>query len=88
MSSFNNSFSMSGSDEDMANALRSFIQTSEEAISHYDFVLKDISSSISNPVLEATKGPSITFLKSMKQQWVNFRNSLCQDLQMLEGDNK
>lgn len=85
MDSFNNSFSISGSNKDMANVLKSFIESSEEVISHYDFVIKDISSTISNPVLETTKGPTIMFLKTMKEQWVNFQKDVKSDLEALEN---
>ena len=42
----------------------------DEAISHYDFVIEDLSSDIYNPVLQREKGPVIDFLKRMRQEWL------------------
>ena len=68
MNNFDTSFSIAGSDEDLISALKSYIASSDEVIAHYDFVINDISSHIANPVLEANKGPSVAFLKKMREQ--------------------
>ncbi|MBQ8248056.1 MAG: hypothetical protein IJZ42_13090 [Lachnospiraceae bacterium] len=79
-----NSFAITGSDEAIIAVIKSSIKLSNEVIAHYDFVINDISSTISNPILEANKGPSIAFLKDMREQWINFRKQLRSDLESLE----
>lgn len=48
--------------------IRSTIDSCNTVLEHYDFVLNDISSDISNPVLQATKAPTIAFLKEMRKE--------------------
>lgn len=61
---------------DQASFLQTAITCYNEAIEHYSFVIDDISSEIYNPVLNASKGPVITFLKEMRQQWVKCREDI------------
>ena len=54
--------------------IKSSIESSNEVLKHYDFVIKDISSHISDNQLEATKGPTIEFLNKMRKNWLSFKN--------------
>lgn len=60
--------------------LKSVIQSSNTILEHYSFVLSDISSHISDPTLEATKGPTIEFLTAMQSKWEEFRDDAIQKL--------
>lgn len=80
-----NRFTIGGSNAAIIDFLKSSIETSDEVIAHYDFVVKDISSTISDPLLEATKGPTVEFLKKMKEQWENFRDDQKRTLEDLEA---
>lgn len=53
------------------------------AISHYDFVLKDLSSEIYDPVLQAQKEPVIAFLTEMRNQWMKCREDVQMQLKKL-----
>lgn len=68
-----NSFSVHASPEAMKKLLESNIKACDTVLEHYDFVINDISSQISNPVLETSKKPTIAFLKAMRQEWQNFK---------------
>ena len=68
-----NSFRVMGSEENMKEFLKSTIKSSETVIEHYDFVINDISSNISDAQLEATKGPTIEFLNKMRNNWISFK---------------
>lgn len=68
-----NSFSVYASPEDMKKFIESNIKTCDIFLEHYDFIINDISGNISNPVLEASKKPTIEFLKAMRQEWQNFK---------------
>lgn len=52
---------------------QSTIDSCNKVLEHYDFVINDISSDISDPKLEATKGPAVAFLKAMRNEWVKCR---------------
>lgn len=54
--------------------MESTLETCKEFISHYTFVINDISSEISNPELQRSKGPAITFLKAMRAEWERSRD--------------
>lgn len=69
-----NSFEVIGSKNDMKEFLKSTIKSSEMVIEHYDFVINDISSNISDKHLEATKAPTIEFLNKMRRNWLNFKD--------------
>lgn len=64
--------------------LERLINAYDEAISHYDFVIQDISSEIYNPVLQATKEPVLAFLTAMHQEWVKCRNEAQKQLDNLQ----
>lgn len=68
-----NSFEVSCSKDNMKVFLESSIKSSETVIEHYDFVINDISSHISDNQLEATKGPTVEFLNRMRSKWVEFK---------------
>lgn len=70
----NNSFTVYGDRETQAAFAESMINSCNTVLAHYDFVIEDISSDISNPKLEATKGPAIAFLKEMRKEWVKCRS--------------
>lgn len=79
-----NEFSVYASEEGVIQLIKSSISSAEEVINHYDFVIRDISSDISDPVLEASKAVPLEFLEAMKSQWENFRDVLQQKLAELE----
>ena len=79
-----NRFTVGGSNASLKDFFKSSIKTSNEIIGHYDFVINDISSFISDPNLEASKGPTIQFLKEMKKLWENFREEQEKALKELE----
>ncbi len=83
-----NSFSVFGTDEAVLAFRRSSIKTCDQVLSHYDFVINDISSNISDPVLEATKGPTLEFLKKMRANWLAFQNTLRSQVEQTEPDEK
>ena len=80
-----NKFHVAGSEETLYEFLKSSISSCDEVIAHYDFVINDISSEISNPVLEARKEPSIEFLKAMRSLWQNFQDDLKREFAAFEG---
>lgn len=80
-----NSFRVMGSEENMKEFLKSTIKSSETVIEHYDFVINDISSKISDQHLEATKAPTIEFLNKMRRNWLNFKNDCEMQLKGLEN---
>lgn len=80
----NNGFTIMGSDEARKQFLESSINACDQMIQHYTYVIDDISSDISNPVLNAKKGPSVIFLKEMRKEWQKFRNDLHISLKQLE----
>ena len=55
--------------EDIKNFYKSVIATSEEMINHYDIIIKDISSEISNIELERSKAKILVYLRKMKKLW-------------------
>ena len=69
-----NSFEVLCSKNSMKEFLQSSIKSSEMVIEHYDFVINDISSHISDNQLETTKGPTIEFLNKMRRNWLNFKS--------------
>lgn len=71
----NNSFEVLASKDNIKTFLESSIQSSEMVIDHYDFVINDIASHISDEHLEATKGPTIEFLNKMRSNWLTFKNN-------------
>lgn len=79
-----NEFSVYASEEGVIQFIKSSISSAEEVIGHYDFVIRDISSDISDPVLEASKAVPLEFLGAMKSQWENFRDDLQKKLAELE----
>lgn len=82
-----NNFEVCASNNDMKDFIKSSINTSDEVIKHYDFVINDISSEISDVSLETTKAPTIAFLKKMRTNWVNFKSDLESKLCALEREN-
>lgn len=76
----NNQFHVYGSNDKLADFLKSSIESSEEVLTHYDFVIKDVSSQISNPSLEATKDPVLKFLQAMRHEWEVFQSTMKQNL--------
>lgn len=64
--------------------VKSSIETSEMVLEHYEFVINDISSKISDPELEASKEPALQFLKKMRSNWADFKLSLEMQLETLE----
>lgn len=79
-----NSISLFGSDDAILAFLKSSIESCNIVLEHYDFVINDISSNISNPVLENSKGPSISFLKAMRKEWQQSKEQSEADLVALE----
>lgn len=79
-----NSFEVLCSKDNMKSFLESSIKSSEMVLEHYDFVINDISSHISDAHLEATKEPTIEFLNKMRKNWLNFRNDC--EMQLRELD--
>lgn len=69
----NNSFTAAGDKETQIAFTKSVIDSYNTALSHYDFVLEDISSEIYNPKLQTSKGPAIAFLKEMRNEWAKCR---------------
>lgn len=70
----NNSFEVVASENNIKEFLKSSIKSSEMVIEHYDFVISDISSTISDRHLEATKAPTIEFLNKMRNHWIDFKS--------------
>ena len=68
--------------------IESSINTANIVLEHYDFVISDISSNISNPQLERTKGPTIEFLKNMRKQWLDFKYEMESKLQNINKEEK
>ena len=54
--------------------LEGILKAYDETISHYDFVLNDLSSEIYDPTLQAQKVPVIAFLSSMRAAWQQCRD--------------
>lgn len=80
----NNGFSFySTDDKNTVDFLKSVVQSSNTILDHYSFVLNDISSTISDPKLESTKGPTVEFLTAMKNKWEEFRDDAAQKLDNL-----
>ena len=69
-----NNFEVMGSENAIKDFLKSAINSSETVIDHYDFVINDISSNISDKHLESSKGPTVDFLNKMRNNWLNFKN--------------
>lgn len=80
----NNEIHVYSSKEGKKNFIKSSIESSEKVLEHYDFVLNDISSEISDPYLEATKWPAVEFLMKMRRQWFDFKKDLENQLVKLE----
>jgi hypothetical protein len=74
------------SNEGLKKFLESSVETSNAVLEHYDFVISDISSELSNPILEARKAPTIEFLKAMRGQWQKFRDDEKSQLEELKRD--
>lgn len=64
--------------------MESTIKSCNDVIAHYDFVLNDISSDITNETLEKTKGPAISFLKAMRAEWIKSRDTVQTQLNNLK----
>lgn len=79
-----NSFRITGDVNTLKEFILSSIEASNEVIEHYDFVLKDISSKITDEALEKTKAPTVEFLKRMRGNWISFRNDLESELNQLK----
>lgn len=79
-----NEFSVYATEEGAVQFIKTSLSSAEEVINHYDFVINDISSDISNPVLEANKAPTLNFLRAMRSQWEAFRDDLLRKLAELE----
>lgn len=72
----NNTITATGDDNFLKDFARSSIKSCNIVIEHYDFVINDISTDISNPKLEATKGPVLAFLKQLRSEWVTSRDEM------------
>lgn len=83
MDNHSNSFSFSGNADSMKAFMESAIRSYNTVIDHYDFVINDISSDISNPKLEATKGPVLDFLKELRREWICCRDDVQRKLNEL-----
>lgn len=57
------------SDNSFADFQRVNIEVHEEMIKHYDMVIKDISSEISDIMLERSKAKILVYLRKMKRLW-------------------
>ena len=68
--------------------IESSINTANIVLEHYDFVIADISSYITNPQLEGTKGPTIQFLKNMRKEWLDFKNEMEAKLHNINKEEK
>lgn len=79
-----NEFSVYAPEEGVVQFIKSSLSSAEEVINHYDFVIKDVSSDISNPVLEANKAATLKFLRAMRSQWEAFQDDLLRKLAELE----
>ena len=84
----NNNISFYGSTDGAVAFITSSIQAATEVIEHYDFVINDISSSISDISLEKSKGSTIVFLKKMRTHWSEFKETLQADLDHLQKGDK
>lgn len=80
----NNDIHVFSSTEGLKEFVRSSIESSSQVLEHYDFVINDISSTISDSQLEATKQPALEFLLKMRKQWANFKTDLEVKLQSLD----
>ena len=74
MANETNMFSLSRNADSMKSFMESAIKSYNTVIEHYDFVINDISSDISNPKLEATKKPVLDFLKELRNEWISCRD--------------
>lgn len=63
--------------------LKGILKAYDEAISHYDFVINDLSSEIYDPTLQAQKAPVIAFLTSMRTAWQQCRDDAKKQLDYL-----
>lgn len=79
-----NDFSVYSSPKGLKSFLESSISTANEVIRHYDFVINDISSEISDMDLEKSKAPTIEFLLKMRKNWCCFKTELENKLKDLE----
>ena len=79
-----NRFTVGGTNKALIDFFKSSIKTCDEVIAHYNFVIKDISSFISDPKLESSKGSTVQFLKEMKNQWEKFREEQVDALEKVE----
>lgn len=79
-----NRISFMGNDAAIKEFILSSIKSCDIVIEHYDFVLNDISSDISNPKLEATKGPAIAFLRNTRNEWIYCRKDLQKKLREID----
>lgn len=84
----NNNITFYGSNEGAIEFINSSIKASTEMIEHYDFVIKDISSSVSDISLENSKEPAIKFLKAMRAHWSEFQTNLHNELDRLQKEIK
>ncbi len=82
----NNEVVFYGSEKATKHFIESSIETANNFIEHYNFVINDISSNISNPNLERTKGPTIEFLKAMRKQWQDFKKEMENKLQNMNKE--
>ena len=57
------------SDKDIDAFYKTVIDTHNELIHHYDMVIKDISSEISDISLERSKAKMLVYLRKMKKLW-------------------
>ena len=83
-----NEFIVTGSDKAIEDFIQSSIRSSTKIIEHYDFVIKDISSFISDPKLESQKDPVIKFLKDMRAHWQDFKKDAENNLKSIQEDER
>ena len=80
----NNTISFFGDKEAQEAFIRSTINSCDAVLEHYNFVIKDISSDISNPVLQASKAPVLSFLKQMREEWETSRSNALKALEQAQ----
>lgn len=80
----NNTISFFGDKEAQEAFIRSTINSCDAVLEHYNFVIEDISSDISNPVLQATKAPALSFLKEMRKEWEMCRSNALKALEQAQ----
>ena len=66
----------------------SILKAYDEAISHYDFVINDLSSEIYNPALRAGQAQAVAYLTAMRNEWKKCRADAKLQIDKLNQQNK